>query len=135
MGLWELAFAIFGGLILYCLVLPAAGGILLYKGLKQAAVEQPFNLCAKVAFASTYMSFFLVLVLGSYLLPDSKPLEGRLIWAAVMLSLQVVLVVVLMRNYSPKALAIEIAIFVVLNAFVFGINLLLNPVRTIPVVD
>jgi hypothetical protein len=69
------------------------------------------------------------------LLPDSTPLEGRLVWAAVMLTLQLILVVVLMRNYNPRALAVEIAVFVLMNAAVFGINLLLNPVTVIPVVE
>jgi hypothetical protein len=134
MGLWEVALAIFGGLILYCLLLPAGAGMLMYKGLQRAAVEKaPFNLCLKVAFAATYAACFLMFVLGFLrLVPDTNSMEGRLIWGATLLSMQLVLVVVLMRNYSAKALAIEIGSFLLVFAVVFGINLLLNPVRPVP---
>lgn len=131
---WELALSLFGGLLLYCLVLPATAGSLMYKGLQRAGVEKaPFGLCFKVAFASTYSSFFMVLVLGRYVLPDSSPLEGRVIWLATMLTMQLVLVVVLMRNYTPKALAIEIGVFLLVNAAVFGLSLLWNPIRSVTV--
>src|SRR5690348_11967406 len=109
MGLLELILTLSAGLMLYCLVLPALGGGLMYKGLQRAVVENaPFNLSFKLAFPSTYSSFFMLLVLGRYVLPDSSPLEGRLIWLATMLTMQLVLVVVLMRNYTPRALVIEI---------------------------
>lgn len=130
---WQLAVTLFGGLFLYCLVLPALGGVLMFRGLRRAGIDNaPANLCVKVAFASTYASFFSVLLLGRYVLPDSSPIEGRLIWFATMLSLQLVIVVVLMRNYTPKALAIEIGVFLLVNLAVFAITLLWNPIRSAP---
>jgi hypothetical protein len=134
MGPLEFAVAIFGGLILYCLVLPALGGGLMFKGLQAAGVENaPSSLCLRVAFASTYVAFFLVII--NRYLPDSSTMEGRLTWAATLFSTQVVFVVILMRNYAPRVLLIEIGSFLFANAVTFGVRLLLSPVRALPVIE
>jgi hypothetical protein len=133
MSVLEFAIGYFVGMALYLLVLPGVGCVLLEKGLKRVGAEQPFKLCARVSFASTYAAFFSLVLLGQFLLPDLTQMKGRLAWTGAMLAMQLILVVVLMRDYKPKSLAVEVAVFVVLNALVFGINLLLMPARPISV--
>jgi hypothetical protein len=135
MTLWQLALAIFGSLVLYCLVLPALGSFLMHRMLAWAGTPQPLDLCVKVAFASTYAAFFCIQAVGRYFLPDPSVFEGRLIWMGVMLGIQLVLVVVLMRNYTPRALAAEIAAIVLASVLTFGTHFLFSPVRSTSAID
>jgi hypothetical protein len=126
----QFALTLFGGLLLFALALPTLLGFFLFRGLERAKVEKaPWKLCYQVAFASTYMAI-LVLFLAARFLPPATGSEGRVLRIAIMASVQLLGVVVLMRKFTPRVLAIETAATAAANAIVVSLQLMITPPPT-----
>jgi hypothetical protein len=123
--MWNFAVTLFGALFIFCVILPFLGGLVLYKAMQMGTKPNPsIDLCFKVFFGSVFAAMLMMLPLGAVL---PSPVQGRLVHFAVFILMQVVLVLVLMRNTTPRAILIEIAVVVGVNAPLVALSMMLMP--------
>jgi hypothetical protein len=119
--------------LVFCVVVPLLGTWLLYKGFQVAKVEKmPLSLCGRALLAGMGMAYLISMVTAR-LLPDLGSPGRVLAQAGSMVGIELLVIIILLRQYSGRALLVEATAVVLANAagfiLVFEMVLNTNPVH------
>jgi hypothetical protein len=116
MSPFESLLRLFFAMILFCGVMPLAGGNLLCKGLQLGKFsERSLPFCVRVFFAAAGSAYLLMMIIGQ-VVPQQGTLAGLVLGASVVVLVELLLIAALVRKFTARILLIETAAVVMTNA-------------------
>jgi hypothetical protein len=101
--------------LLFCGLMPLAGGALLYQGFQKYNVpDLPLRRCISFFFAAAGVAYLLMLLVGRFL-PEAGNVAGMALAGAVVVAMELALIVVLVRKFTTVAILVEASAVIATN--------------------